>query len=236
MKKHLSVMMLYVRSILYKFILLVLVMAVVQSVFFAIAFRNAEGLYGLDTIMNNSRLEIIFRFAIALLWIFIGTADTESRIKIEYTLSRLRITRKMVFIWHSIVNSCFIILFRAILFCLLYALCSVYMRLYPQPQAVMLVFYSNNYLHQLLPLKDYGLILYHVLYMIIFAIASASYSMRINKGNNAGFQYGFFVWLTSAFAIGFDIGNYITYYVFLSLMLAVSVYSVFRAFEEGTDE
>ena len=236
MKKHLSVMMLYVRSILYKFILLVLVMAVVQSMFFAIAFRNAEGLYGLDTIMNNSRLKSVSVISFVILWILLIYIASDDRGKLEYTLSRLRISRKMVFIWQSIVNGTFLLLFRAVQVSLALTFCVIYTKHFPQQQAPMLVFYTNKLLHNLLPLKNILLLVTQIFITLALAVTFAAHSVRINKKDKTSMSSGVLGFFTYHYICGFDTSEIYILFFLLFAALFILIHGINSAFEEAEDE
>ena len=182
MSKHMSVLMLYVRSTLYKFLLLVLAMATVQTVFFTLAFRTGEGLFGLNTIISWTRLGLSFAVFFLLLCAQLCLTGCEFGSKSGYTLYRLRISRRMVFLWQSISNAGFIFLLWAAQVGIALAFCSIYTAHYPQEQATMLVFYSNGFLHSLLPLAETSIMVRNIALFFALALTSACFPVRMRRG------------------------------------------------------
>ena len=182
MKKHISVLMLFVRSSMYRFLLIIFIMAAVQTVFFTISFRNAEGLFGLDTILSASYLGISFAVSFLALYAQLCLTGCEFGGKHSYTLSRLRVSQKAILIWRAVCNAGFLIMFWAVQIGIVLALGGFYTARYPQPQAVMLVFYQNNILHNLLPLADWSRLVLNIGWLALLAVMAADFPIRIRKG------------------------------------------------------
>ena len=182
MRKHLSVLMLFMRSTLYKFLLIVLSMAAAESVFFALAFRDAKFYFGLDTILATSRLPIVCAVGFLLLCALMCLPGCEFGSKQGYTLSRLRISQRMVFLWQSVNNAGLLLLFWAAQVGIIFAFCSINTKYYPQPQATMLVFYANDFLHSLLPLEETAHIVCNIIIFIALAATSACFSVNMRRG------------------------------------------------------
>ena len=182
MRKHLSVLMLYVRSTLYRFLLLVLAMAAVQGVLFTLSLRRAEGLFGLNTIMLQTRPGIVFAVCFLLLCALLCLTGCEFGSKSGHTLCRLSISRQMTFLWQSICNAGIIFIFWAAQVCIALTLCSIYMIYYPQPQAAMLVFYSNSFLYNLLPLAEKVILVRNIALLCAIAVTSACFPISMRRG------------------------------------------------------
>ena len=182
MRKHLSVLMLYVRSTLYKFLLLVLVMSAVQAVLFVLALRRANNLFGLNAIMSETRPGIIFAACFLLLCAQLCLTGCDFGSKMGYTLSRLRISRQMVFLWQSISNAGFIFLLWAAQVGISLTFCGVYATHHPQEQAAMLVFYSNDFLHSILPLEETIILVRNVALLVALAVTTACFPARMRRG------------------------------------------------------
>ena len=181
MRKHLSVLMLYVHSTLYMFLLLIFVMSSVQTVFFIIAFRSAGGLVGLNYIMNEVHFGIIFAMCFLLLCALLCLTGCEFGSKSGYTLSRLRISTRMVFLWQSVSNAGYIFLFWAAQIGIAMTFCGIYTAHYPQEQAAMLVFYSNGFLHSLFPLEETVILVRNIALLVALAVASACFPVRMRR-------------------------------------------------------
>jgi hypothetical protein len=180
-KKHLSVLMLFIRSTLYKFLLIVLFMAVVQGMLFSFAFKGAEGYYGLDTVLAASHLGIVCAVCFLMLCALLCLAGCNFGSKQSYTLARLRVSLRSVFIWQSIHNAGILFLFWAAECGIILAFCSVYITQNPQPQATMLVFYQNAFLHNLFPLADWSRHVYNIVLLASLATSMACFPIRIRR-------------------------------------------------------
>ena len=234
MKKHLSVLMLYVRSTIYKFLLLMLAMAVAQSLLFMRAFLKADGFFGLNTIMGAARPGITFAACFLLLCALLCLTCCEFGSKQGYTLSRLRISQRMVFLWQAVANVGFVLLFWAAQIGIALAFCSFYAAYYPQGQAAMLVFYSNSFLHGLLPLEDTGLLIRNIVWLAGLAVASASFPVRMRRGEKPVAAIADALLCVLFFVREI---NSTTVNVLLSMaIIAISSYSVYGAHKEGADE
>ena len=182
MSKHLSVLMLYVRSTLYRFLLLVLAMAAVQTVFFALAFRGAEGYIGLNTIIEGTHPDIVFAACFLLLCVLLCLPGCDFWSKSGYTISRLRISHRMVFLWQSVGNAGFIFLLWAAQVCIVMVFCGIYVGRYPQEQAAMLLFYSNDFLYNLLPLAETIVLVRNIALLFALAVTTACFPVRMRRG------------------------------------------------------
>ena len=182
MRQHVSVLMLFVRSTLYKLLLIVFVMAAAESVLFALALRSAEGYFGLDTILRASRPQSVCAVCFLLLCALMCLTGCEFGSKQGYTLARLRISHKMIFFWQIVNNAGLLLLFWAAQVGIVLAFCGVYTAQYPQPQAAVLVFYANGFLHSLLPLAETGRLICNMILLASLAVTSACFPVRMRRG------------------------------------------------------
>ena len=233
MKKHLSVLMLYVRSTLYKFLLLILIMAVVQGVFFALAYRGADGVFALNTILRGSRLGIIFAVCFLALCALLCLNGCEFGSRQGYTLSRLLISGKMTFFWQSVSNAGFVFLFWAAQVGITLAFCAFYTAHYPQQQAAMLSFYSNDFLHNLLPLEETSILIRNVALLAALAVTSASFPVRMRRGERAPAFIAVALICIIFFVRG--IGNSQNNVMISILVIAISSYAAYGVCKEAGD-
>ena len=233
MKKHLSVLMLYVRSTLYKFLLLILIMAALQGVFFALAFRGADGVFALNTILRGSRLGMIFTVCFLALCALLCLNGCEFGSRQGYTLSRLRISGKMTFFWQSVSNAGFVFLFWAAQVGITLMFCAVYTAHYPQQQAAMLSFYSNDILHNLFPLEETGILIRNAALLAALAVASASFPVRMRRGERPTSVVAVALICVVFFVRG--IGNSITNVLISVLVIAISSHAAYGVCKEAGD-
>jgi len=221
MKKHISVLMLFVRSSMYRFLLIIFIMAAVQTVFFTISFRNAEGLFGLDTILSASYLGISFAVSFLVLYAQLCLTGCEFGGKHSYTLSRLRVSQKAILIWRAVCNAGFLIMFWAAQVGIILAFGGLFTARYPQPQAVMLVFYQNNFLHNLLPLADWSRIVLNIGWLVVLAVTATDFPIRINRGQ----KWTFAPIVGAFFPLSFmaRIASPITNLFFAALLLTITI-------------
>ena len=235
MKKHLSVLMLFVRSTLYKFLLLVFVMAAVQTVFFTLAFRRAEGLFRLNTIFLGTRPGIVFAVCFLLLFALLCLTGCDFGSKSGYTFSMLRISPHMVFLWQSVGNLGFIFLLWAAQVCITLTFCSIFTIHYPQEQAAMLVFYSNDFLHNLLPLEETGILVRNIALLIALAVTSACFPVRMRRGERP--VAAIVVVLISVVFFVRDKGSFMANAMMSIITLAIAAYAAHAVFKkEAGDE
>jgi len=182
MKGYLSVLMLFVRSTFYRFLLIVFAMAVVESIFFTIAIRSVEGYFGLDTVLIATRPQIVFAVCFLLLCALMCLTGCGFGSKQGYTLSRLRVSNRTVFLCQAVNNAGLLFLFWAAQVGVILVFCGIYASLHPQPQATMLVFYSNNFLHSLFPLAEKGHLVCNAVLLIVLALTSACFPIHVRRG------------------------------------------------------
>lgn len=180
MKKHLSVLMLFVRSTLYKFLIIIVAMAAVETIFFTLAYQNTQGLFMLDTILSACHLEIIWGVCFMLLCALLCLTGNE--LGSSYTLMRLRISQRAIFIWQSVHSAGLLFLFWAAQIGLAFGFCSLYTSRYPQPQGAMLVFYQNHFLHNLFPQADWSRHICNISILLSLAVTIGCFPVQMRRG------------------------------------------------------
>ena len=185
MKRHLSVLMLFTRSTLYRSLLIILAMAALDGLLLFLAFRNADefmGFVGLDEIIAAAHLGAVFAICFLLLCALLCLTGCEFGSKQGYTLSRLRVSHRAVIFWQIINNVGHFFIFWAAQTGTILAFCGFYNAQYQQPQATMLVFYQNNFLHSLLPLAEWNRFIRNVILLIALAVTAACFPVRMRAG------------------------------------------------------
>lgn len=184
--KHLSVLMLYVRSVIVPLIGILVLMGAVQTGLFLWAVQR--GADSLESAVQSAFLWQIFFGSIILLIIFLYKINGGG-----YTLRRLRISERAVFLWQCLANFfCFALLWMAEVF-VVTALCRYFLA---QPavagmsnQALFLAFYRSKFLHSVLPLEEVSRWIYLLLSFGSLAFVTADTAVRKRYGgyirNNA---------------------------------------------------
>lgn len=152
--------MLITRSTIYKVIGVLILMTIVEFLLFSWVLSSLAGgeIIGLEYAFDNSYIFFVFAAAFCALVIMLTGLDRRKKAKPEYTLLRLSITEKQIFLWHSLYNFLCFLLFLLLQTLVVMGLCQYYMDSGIDPtvsvQTVFLAFYRNAFLHSLLPLDN----------------------------------------------------------------------------------
>lgn len=207
MRNYLSVFSLLIKRSFGKIMTLLLLLTSVQSLWFIRnlssdnanqnEFMDGEGIYyllGIEKILENDEILIgLSAVGFIILTILLCLMGCEFSDKQGYTLRRMNITEKQVFICQSIYSTAVYGIFIMLQAAMFYAFCLIYVDFADghqnafegliSNQTVFLAFYRSDILHALMPLDD---ILKHIsnLTMITvlgMATASVSYFARRKK-------------------------------------------------------
>jgi len=186
MRRHSSILMLYARSTLGKVGMMILLLAVVQSLLFwgsmernwdnaieTAAYaeeRNKElgesrstnpanYMECVDGIWDVSLSSVLFAVAVIALTVMLTATGWERKEKVSYTLNRLSVSGGEIFLWNGLYNTvCFFLLWSAEVFIIL-GLGLWYMKWVGDetgPHTMFLAFYRSRFFHNLFPLEDVG--------------------------------------------------------------------------------
>ncbi len=153
MKKHLSVLMLFVRSSIYKLSTLLVLMTAAETVLFAIALKKLPDSMA-ETVFSHSRIGIVCGAAFVLYTAVLCLTGCEFGSKQGYTLRRLRVSEWNIYFWQAGYNFCCYLIFWFVQLAAALLMCRLYMARGGGVQDVFLVFYRNSFLHSLLPLDE----------------------------------------------------------------------------------
>lgn len=157
MKKHLSVFTLIAHHSIYKVMLLLLVMVGAEiGIFFRFVHRNPGTGFSLALELNHTFW--IFSAALLLVTLILTRTGKTFVTGGNYTVQRLSISEKTFFYWMALYHSICFLLVWAVQLAVIFFLGQYY---YSQidgtllnSQKLLLAFYSDNFLHSLLPLED----------------------------------------------------------------------------------
>ena len=181
MKKYLSVFMIYVRSSIYKASALFAAMAAVQLVLYEVyatkRFENLKKFAGVEELLQQSGLFVVFGVAFVLLTLILCYNGSEFSGKQGYTLRRLRISERSVFLLQSSANALFYTLFWLCEIVIIRALMAIYLKSVPEEiytdQMLMLSFYRNDYIGQIMPLSNLTILVRNIIWVLAMAVTSA---------------------------------------------------------------
>lgn len=176
MKKHFSIWMLMARSTIYRALGLFLALAVVDGALFALTPWIVEQNMGKTASLVSGKpvaveleqmfqyFPIVFGICLLLLTALLCLNGCEFGTKQGYTLRRLRVSQREIFLWQAAQNALCYFLLWAVQTSLVVILCRYYVAHCQEitiwhpgmvnDQTVVLAFYRNSFLHSLLPLAD----------------------------------------------------------------------------------
>ena len=152
MKRYTSVFMLLARSTVYKLLAILLGTAAAHTAAFYLLKpgRTLEGTF------DHIVMQVIFGAGLVLLTLLLVSTLSESGGKLDYTLRRLRVGHRTLFVSQCVYNVACCLIFWAAEVLTIFALCRVWEAGQEEisHQLVYLAFYRSEFLHSLLPLDD----------------------------------------------------------------------------------
>lgn len=193
MRGHVSVFMLFVRSSLYKALGLCLLMAAAQlGVYFFTA--DIESTW-LEKLVDEGAYRYIFAAFAVLMTLMLVQNCTGRGAKPIYTLARLSVSQRCVFVWQSVSNALLWLIFLATEIFVMLGISAHFMSNAPEEavtsQSLFLAFYRSEFLHSLLPMEYAGRWIRNILYVLGLGVICANASAKIRKGKMAYFQLAF---------------------------------------------
>ena len=188
MKKHLSVLMLISRSTIYQILGILLIMVVVEGTLFYFALNRmmTSEVVGLELAFQQSRIPWVCALGFLLVTALLCLTGCEFGGKQGYTLRRLSVSERSVFLWQAFYNTCCFFLFWAVQLFIILALCRLYIERIDSAvvnnQTVFLAFYRNDFLHSLLPLAEISRYVRNIFLILGLGIASAYFPIRQRRG------------------------------------------------------
>ena len=212
MRKHLSVLRLYAGSIVYKLLALLAILSVVELAGFRLlkldeawSFGQGEG----DTFLAAC----LFAAYAVLIGICLCTGRKSN--PFGYTLQRLQISERSVFLWHVLVCVCAFLILWGVQILLAFGLAKGYAasEIYDGgPQGLMMAFYRSKILHSILPLEDGMLWFRNLVYILAGGAGCAHLSLAIRQGEKVFSPSIIFILVMLTFPV--SLGNESIYYVF----------------------
>lgn len=176
-EKYGSVIMLYNRMSLYRVLLILAGMGIVQTILFyrTVSKTKGEVFYG-DMVAQSGIKNVCIVAFLMLIFVFC-TMGLSSKGKSVYTFWRLRLSEWKLF-WCRVVLNLF--------YCFLFWVCQVglgyalgiyfnYQRGISSPQSILLAFYENGFLHRMFPMEDYVILLWDVVLILGVCISSGAF-------------------------------------------------------------
>lgn len=188
MRHYKATFMLLARSSVYRLLLVFLLMGAVQGGSFYLVVKNqlVMGTPSLEVAVDDAKLSLIFGIGAILAFILLAAVGCEFGNKQGYTLKRLPLTEKSVFLCQSGYNSLAFFLLWAVELLITYILCQLYTSMadgaYLSNQTIMLAYYRSDLLHTLLPLADITLWIRNVTLVLSLGITTAAVPLYQRRG------------------------------------------------------
>jgi len=161
-----------------------LAMCGAEALLFMPKLASAVYTVSLDSLISKSFIMPIFAVAAVLVLLTVSNAGCDKHGKCEYTLYRLQVSRREIFLVNAVYNAfCFVIL-AAVQVIMLYIFSSLYQQTVEgvSPQSVFLIFWQNRFAHTLLPLDEISRYIRNGFMIIALGLTSAVYPIRRRLG------------------------------------------------------
>ena len=160
MKRYLSVFEMIARSSIYKVLLAVIGMALLEAVLFGLTMLNSSDIY-FERYIDQSLYSYIFRLVYTVVTVILVLPGMNIGSTQSYTLQRLRIKESRIFWLQSLYNFLAYVLLWGVQLWVLLGSIAVFHRYLPDGafesnQTYFLAFYRNDFMHSILPLEDMG--------------------------------------------------------------------------------
>jgi len=197
MKRSLSIFALFARSSFRQMGLIFIALALVQTVIFYFTLGNltAIGMPGLEIALDSSPLLISFIVAFTLLAFVLCRIGSETGSRVSYTLRRLALSEKQIFLLQSVYNTLAFLLLWLFEALVIFGLCQLYPHWADQTlvtnQTVMLAAYRSKFFHLLMPLSDYYVAIALGLFWFSTGVSSAMAPFQQRRHGGKPLRYSF---------------------------------------------
>ena len=242
MRQHLSVLMVAVRSTMYKTAGIILLMAAAETAVFLMQLQKkmADGqLVPLGEFIDTSGIPLISGVAFLLLCGILSLVGYEiSGSRMRYTIRRFSVREETTTLLWAGHNMIALFIFWAaqlgIVLLLSYLYIDFMEPVYSNRQTLFLAFHRSGFLHSLLPLEEVSRLLRNFSLIISIGIAAACFSLRQRRGQR-GIAVAVLAALTFLSFIG-DIGQLGWDLNMTLLMLIVAAYLLYWIFRGENNE
>ena len=199
MKKHLSVLGLFAHHTLLPVLGILLLSCGVQAISFHLSLRGAltayaagvgDGFPQLEVLLSRAAVYAWFALSYILITALLCLCTCQFRARSSYTLHRLSVSERTVFLWQWVYNALIYLLLWLVQTVFTFALCRYYLAAAPAAtvsgQTLFLAWWRSEYLHALLPLSDIVLWLRNVLLLISLSLAAAIFPYKQRRGKYSG--------------------------------------------------
>ena len=196
MRRHLSVFGLWVRCSLYKILVVIAIMGLAEYMLFYFTMKNGLSVYEAtqtfarpENIIDTSGIFVCFAVAFLIITALISVYGCQFGAKTGYTLQRLSISEKYVFLYQCVYNLTIYILLWSSQVILCFLMLREYTVHAPTEfwgeQSIYLAFYRSTRLHALLPLSDVTMWVRNALLLVCLALVTAEFPYLQRRGKKS---------------------------------------------------
>ena len=204
MRQHVSVLMLFARSSIYKVVAVLAAMAAVECGLFYYLLQSKAGEIASGTVAFESLFEwhyVAFILSTIVLVAVLMQVWDGTGSKVRYTLHRLSIPERQVVLWNGLYNFGCVLLLWMVQAMVALGLCVWYTQVAPEEfvnhQTVALAFSRSTFLHRLIPRDDLWswVLILVVSFTLGLTVAWDSYLNRWKtKATKVSFSTYFWIW------------------------------------------
>ena len=184
MRKHLSVFMLMLRSGVYKMLIIMLGMAVVEAAILAI--MPEAGTQTLNELVDSSQIYYVYLLATAFTVALMLSVCSFGSAKPRYTLARLSVSEKTVMFWHWLAAFLVFILLWLWQIMLIYAFALWHSAVaepgYISSQSIYLANFRSQFIHSVLPLEDTSRFIRNIVMALCMGGVCATGAHNVRRG------------------------------------------------------
>jgi len=199
MRRYISVFELFARNTIYKIVLVLVAMGTAQIAMFRksmqewipldyydLDFQAVEH-YTLEYMVDRSNSVIFMGIAFVLMTVILCWNGCNIGSKSSYTMQRLQVTEKRIFILQSIYNSLCYVLLLGVQIGIFFVQSSLYVAQagHVTNQTVFLAFYRNAFMHSVLPLEGMMRLVASALMVLGCGVSSAVFTYLQRRGKIA---------------------------------------------------
>ncbi len=233
MKRHKSVLQLFIRSSFLQVLAVCLVMSIAECILFFRTWEKLNVQYQarelrvlmLENVIEEAKLFYVFMVGIAVITMLLNRIGRNMGGRQEYTLYRLQIAPKQVFLWQALYNSYCYILFWAVQAVVAFLLCLYFVRTADSSmvtnQSLFLAFYRSDYLHAVLPLEHMARWICNLSWFIALGW-SVAYDVYVNRrGKHTIWMYAVLIGGYACFMQGLEDSTPLWTFIFLYIVSLV---------------
>jgi len=247
--KYASVFGLYARSSIFKVLGVLLCMSGVQIGLFLKHYVPSSGIgYQNPFVVAVADCGIpkIFAGTFLVLTILLCMTGTEYSSKTGYTLRRLCVSERSTFFCQALYNIFAYILLLATQIVVIYIIGIIFLKSEPAKyvnvQAIFLAFYSDGFLHAVLPLEDVWLWGRNICWLVALGMTTAEFPYLQRRGNKFNMSLVFMMimvigfWKSSiSYDVGINKGDFITGFLSLlviGIVLSLTIFTKEESYED----